>query len=158
MNSKVQPDDDLFISSKSTSIVSIRFNLHNLQIILLGDILNTDSYAKTHGHNPELSTSGTSYNRKRLNFLLFISFSYLAIFDIGFCFCLLVIADCVAQAPFLNMSPFWFVILSVVYFAISVLPIHVFLLSLVLSREKTAFCSSLLQFPIQQFCLARNTR
>jgi len=53
-------------------------------MILLGIILNTDSYAKVHGYkdNPELSTNGTPYNRKRLTLLLFIPFNYLSGFDI----------------------------------------------------------------------------
>ncbi|XBI66981.1 hypothetical protein VPH35_046419 [Triticum aestivum] len=81
-----------------------------------------------------------------------------------------------------NMLPFWFLVLSVVYFVISVLPIHVFLLvcwpglffaqyilvgvpcrvrsvSGLLSIQKLALFP-LLQSPManQRFCLPRNTR
>ena len=102
--------------------------------------------------------------------------------DCGFSSCLPVVADQAMLVAIQNMSPFWFLILSVVYFVISVLPIHVFLLvcwpglffaqyilvgvpcrvrsvSGLLSIQKLALFP-LLQSPIanQRFCLPRNTR
>jgi len=78
-------------------------------MILLGNILNTDSYAKVHGYkdNPELSTNGTPYNRKTLTFLFFIPVSYLAGFDIGFCSYPMVADFSSAQAMWVMTTSPW---------------------------------------------------
>uniref|UniRef100_A0A8R7Q5V9 Uncharacterized protein n=1 Tax=Triticum urartu TaxID=4572 RepID=A0A8R7Q5V9_TRIUA len=49
--------------------------------------------------------------------------------DCGFSSCFPVVADQAMLVAIQNMLPFWFLILSVVYFVISVLPIHVILLA-----------------------------